>query len=302
MTYDLSSHINREALSKRISDEVEAESAVAWLEPPRKHLGASVIGDDCAYRVWARWRWLKLEKFSGRMMRLFNRGHKEEDRFIERLRGIGFEVHDTDPATGKQFRIEGCEGHFGGSADTFAYAPARYGLDAPLLVEFKTHNEKSFTKLAGKCLQKTPEYKRDPASRQGVQKSKPEHYRQMCSYGRAYGIRFGLYCAVNKDTDELYFEIVELNAGEADDIFRKAEAVVWSQTPLARISQSATYWECKMCNLAGVCHMNHVPDKNCRSCVNARPVPGGEWYCDHYRDNIPFDFMLTGCESWRSII
>lgn len=291
-------------MSARISSEVDAQCVEEYgSEPPRKHLGASIIGDDCAYRIWANWRWLRLEKFSGRMHRLFQRGHREEHQFIDRLTKIGFQVFDIDPATGKQFRIEGCEGHFGGSADTFAWAPQRYGLDAPLLVEYKTHNEKSFTKLAGKCLAKSPDYKRDKANAAGVQKSKPQHYRQMCSYGRAYGVRYALYCAVNKDTDELYFEIVELNYGEADDIFRKADTVVWSQVPLARISQTATYYECKMCNLVGVCHLGHMPDKNCRSCRFARPVAGGEWYCDHFADVIPFEFMLTGCsDNWQSIV
>jgi hypothetical protein len=33
----------------------------------------------------------------------------------------------------------------------------------------------------------------------------------MCSYGQAYGLKYGLYCAINKNTDELYFEIVELD-------------------------------------------------------------------------------------------
>lgn len=299
--FDLSSELNRESLAARIGDEVNAACAEHFKDESRTHLGASILGDECSYRLWARWRWLKNERFSGRMQRLFDRGHKEEPRMIQWLEMIGFTVFDVDPNTGKQFRITGCDGHFGGSADTFAYAPARFGLSDPLLVEFKTYNDKWFTMLAGKCLQKTPEYKRDATKAKRVRGTHPKHYTQMCSYGRAYNVGYALYCAVNKDTDELYYEIVPLNADEGDDMFRKAETVVYSQTPLPRLASTPTYFECKMCNLVGVCHMQHAPDKNCRSCINARPVANKEWSCLVY-GIIPKDFIPKGCDDWKSIV
>jgi len=250
-----------------------------------------------------------MEQFSGQQLRLFNRGHLEEARFIGWLKGIGFTVHEVDPETSNQFRISGCKGHFGGSLDSIILPPERYNI-GPLywLGEFKTHNEKSYTKLAGK----KPSFKHlgKPQSRmggQGVRLSKPTHYRQMCSYGRAYGFSYGLYCAVNKDTDELYFELVPLDYREADDLFRKAEGIVFSQVQPPKIAQTETFFDCQYCHFSGICHRGELPTKNCRSCVNARPIENGEWWCElnsPRNDNLPIpkDVIVTGCDNWKAII
>jgi hypothetical protein len=135
-----------------------------------------------------------------------------------------------------------------------------------MLVEYKTHSEKSFTKLAGKQIGKHPLLKRDPASRQGLKLSKPQHYSQMCSYGQAYQLKYGLYCAVNKNTDELYFEIVELDWTHGVNLYERAGRVIFSQTPPPKISNSPAYFYCKtLCPVYMQCHYAGKPDTNCRS-------------------------------------
>ncbi len=302
---DLNDHLTRKALVLQMQADVNDFCKSEFAEDPRTHLGASIIGNDCRAYAWNVFRWLDHEDFSGRMLRLFNRGHLEEARFVRWLEGIGFEVREFDPETKKQFRIVGCNGHFGGSLDAMAKPPARYELDVELIFlgEFKTHNEKSFAKLAGK----KPAW-RDidkPGARSGgsgVQMSKPTHYRQMCSYGRAFAFQWGLYCAVNKETDELYFEIVKLDWIQADDLFRKAEGIVNSQRQLPKIAQTEAFFDCKFCNFAGICHRGELPTKNCRSCVNARPIANAEWHCDKWNNTIPKDFIPEGCGEWKAII
>lgn len=303
---DLADNIHRKRLVMQIQADIDAFCKAEFEEDPRTHLGASIIGNDCRAYAWNTFRWLDFEDFSGRMLRLFNRGHEEEKRFVRWLEGIGFEVRETDPETGKQFRIVGCKGHFGGSLDSMMKPPARYNIPAQWLIwlgEFKTHNEKSFAKLAGKkpnwSEMDKPEARKGGA---GVQSSKPQHYRQMCSYGRAYGFEYGLYCAVNKETDELYFEIVKLDWRQADDLFRKAEGIVFAQSQPPKIAQSEAFFDCKFCNFAGICHRGEVPTKNCRSCVNAVPVDNGEWHCNLFGNTIPKDFIPKGCDNWKAII
>lgn len=58
----------------------------------RGHLGASMIGRKCSRELWYGFRWAAKPKFSGRLLRLFNRGHLEEFRFIGYLESLGFEV------------------------------------------------------------------------------------------------------------------------------------------------------------------------------------------------------------------
>lgn len=306
---DLSDHIERRKLVARIEADVDAYCREAFPAEHRKHLGASVIADPCEAKAWNAFRWLKLEQHSGRMRRLFERGHLEESRFVAILRGVGFEVKEFADDGKTQFRISGVDGHFGGSLDAMAKAPARYEIsdDIILLNEFKTHGEKSFAKLAGPKRKWPDERPREGG--QGVRVSKPVHYGQMCSYGRAYGFRYGLYVAVNKDTDELYFEIVELNWLHADDLFRKAENIIRSPVQPTKIAQTETYLGCKMCHFSPICWRGEVPEKNCRSCAFALPIENGQWQCNNDADCIPASEnplpearIATGCDAWKAII
>ncbi len=285
---DLTDHLARKKIVLQIEQDIDAFCRAEFDEEPRTHLGASIIGHDCQAYGWNTFRWLKQETFDGRMLRLFNRGHEEERRFVRWLEGIGFEVRELDPETKKQFRIVGAKGHFGGSLDAMAKAPAKYGLPdwLVLLGEFKTHSDKSFKKL----------------KKSGVKGSKPVHYKQMCSYGRAYNFKYGLYCAVNKNDDELHFEIVELDYLQADDLFRKAEGIVFRQTQPPKIANTKTFFDCKYCDFAGICHDGEAPVKNCRSCVNAIPVDNAEWQCQFYNAIIPKHIIPVGCEHYKAII
>jgi len=297
---DLNDHIERKKLVLQIQSDIDAFCKVEFTEDNRTHLGASIIGNECQAYSWNTFRWLNQEKFSGQLLRLFNRGHTEEARFIRWLEGIGFTVWETDPETKAQFRISGVNGHFGGSLDSIMRPPARYNLpDLAWLGEFKTHNEKSFTKLAGKKSNTSI----PRIGGEGVRLSKPVHWRQMCSYGRAYNFTHGLYCAVNKDTDELYFEIVTIDYHEADDLFRKAESIINSQRQPPKIAQSEAFFNCKYCHaFKDICHKGQLPTKNCRSCVNARPIENAEWFCDRWNNTIPKDYIKTGCDEWKAII
>lgn len=296
MFVDLDSAQMRSYVVNQIQADIDKFCRDEFAEDPRTHLGASVLGHDCQAKSWSIFRWLKFEDFDGRMLRLFNRGHEEEKRFVKWLVGIGFQVREIDPETKKQYRIRGAKGHFGGSLDAMMRAPERYNLPHDLiwLGEFKTHNGKSFRELAGN--------RKTGTRGKGVIRAKPIHYRQMCSYGRAYNFHWGLYCAVNKDDDDLYFEIVKLDWLQADDLYRKAEGIVFSQTRPQKIAQTPSYLDCKMCEFTGICHGGEVPTKNCRSCIHAFPVDEGEWHCEVHKGIIPKDFIIKGCDAWVRIV
>lgn len=283
--FNLEIEKDRRALVERLNADIAAFCKREFDEDPRKHLGASIIGHDCKAYLWNTFRWLKFEDHDARLLRLFNRGHEEEKRFLRWLRGVGFTVYDIDPATEKQYKIVGSRGHFGGSLDGLLWAPAAYAINEWLLAEFKTHNRSKYRELVKK----------------GVQLAQPKHYKQMCSYGKAYGLRFAVYCAVNKDNDDLHFEVVSLDWRQADDLYAKADAIVFSPSRPPKIAQNATFKDCKYCDFAGLCHGNEVPTKNCRSCRLARPVDNAQWYCDLNKGVIPDDFIPHGCQAWARI-
>lgn len=255
-------------------------------KPPghRSHLGASGIGKECARSIWYDFRWMHQSKFDGRMLRLFNRGHLEEGRFIAMLLMIGCQVYQQD-AKGEQFHITGAEGHFGGSGDGIAIGLPDLPENTTALCEFKTHNDKSFQELKAK----------------GVREAKFEHYVQMNVYLLKMHIGVALYLAVNKNNDELYGEIVVLNTEVAEQFIDRGQQIVWLKEPPKKINESAGFYKCRFCDNRGICHLGEQPEVNCRTCKFSDPAENKTWVCNinsSCSKIIEADLMKTGCSSY----
>lgn len=254
----------------------------------REHLGASIIGRECERQIWYSWRWTLKVSFSGRMLRLFQRGQLEEDQFIKDLRAIGAEVHAVNMDTGDQFRVSALGGHFGGSMD----GAARGIPEAPKswhVLEFKTHNDKSFTKLA----------------KESVAKAKPEHYTQMQVYMGLTGMERALYLGVNKNDDNLYGERVRFDSKHFQRTMEKAERIVRAPEPPPRISNDAAFFKCKFCDASSLCHGTSSPYPNCRTCLHATPIIEGEghgvWGCGLHQCELSRADQVAGCIHHRFI-
>jgi hypothetical protein len=247
----------------------------------RSHMGASLIGGECARAIWYNFRWATKANFEGRLLRLFNRGHMEEARFIAMLLMIGCDIYQQDE-NGDQFRISHAEGHFGGSGDGVAVGIPDLPPGTAALTEFKTHNDKSFTELKAK----------------GVRDAKFEHYVQMNVYMRKMGLAVALYLAVNKNNDELYGEIVTLDTVTADQFLDRGEKIVWMSEPPSKINESPGFFKCRWCDHRPVCHLKQMPDRNCRTCVYSDPAPAGQWFCRLMERNIDKETQLTGCSEY----
>src|SRR5688572_4793950 len=85
------------ATSRRLMHDIDQYAIDTYYEPFRWHLGASIIGHECSRYLWFSFRWCARDEGEatkrdanshanlGRKLRLFNRGHREEARFIEYL-------------------------------------------------------------------------------------------------------------------------------------------------------------------------------------------------------------------------
>ena len=263
----------------------KAYQAKKELEPGRRHLGASVIGEKCPRKIWYAFRRAKVVRHGGRLLRLFNRGHREEDRFLEYLQDIGVDFLALD-AGGKQFGFVGYKGHFSGSCDGKA-APDRlqefapFQLDGWGLLEFKTSNDKSFKDLVNK----------------GLATSKPGHYIQMQVYMHKLGLEWGLYMAVNKNDDDIYYEFVRRRPEIGQPYEDRAAAIIDSLRPPGRYSQDPSWFECKFCDFREICHYDQPMLKSCRTCAFGRPAEAGRWGCGKFHSIVPEDFELKGCDS-----
>jgi hypothetical protein len=266
------------------------EAIYAWWQnkPDRysRRLGASQIGRECERELWFSFRWCNTGvKFDGRMLRLFNRGHREEAVFVSELRGIGCEVHDLDPTTGQQFTFVGCGGHFVAKVDGVVR-----GLPESATtwhdVSFKTANAKSFA-----------------AIQKGGIAGKPEHFAQVQIEMRLGALTRALYLVACKDNDELYGERVKYDLTAATMLEEKANRVIYAPEPLPGISQDPAFYKCKFCSFAAICHTPKLMPANCRNCLHATPESDGDgrWSCAKWGADIPTDAQADGCEKHRYI-
>lgn len=253
----------------------------------RTHLGASVIGRKCLRQIWFSFRWAGREQLDGRKYRLFSRGDWEEHRFEQLIKILGAQVWTVDPATGKQIRVSAHGGHFGGSLDGVAVGlpDLPYGIDpnAPILLEFKTHNDKSFSELVKK----------------GLDKSKPTHVAQAQSYMHLSGIQWCLYLGVNKNDDHLHLHLFPYEASKGTHLINRADSVIFGTGLPPRISSDPTWFECRFCNFKALCFGQESPARNCRTCRHLVAQRDGSWLCQKYMALRTTSEQKLGCESFE---
>jgi hypothetical protein len=290
---------NLQRVLPHLSDAYRAEH-----DGHRSHLGASILGTECGRHAWYNFRWAVKPKFQARMLRLFNRGHIEEGRIIAALLSMGTQVYQQDE-NGKQFRISMAGGHAGGSGDGVAVNLPDLSPGQPALLEFKTHNDKSFVKLAGENWNQYVEQLLDPNKPEvtfvgeGVRSAKFEHYVQANLYMRRMGLAVCLYVAINKNDDAMYCELVPADTAIADQFIDRAEKLVFMNDPPKKLNESAGFWKCRFCDHRPVCHLREAPDKNCRTCAYSMPKEDGTWFCRLREVPLDKQTQLTGCPEYQ---
>lgn len=229
---------------------------------PRLYLGGSELGEDCRRMLWYRFRQIRKATFPGRILRLFETGDKEEQRIIRNLRAIGCEVLSVDPSTGRQWEYKACNDHFqihlDGAALGLPESPKTWHL-----LEVKTSNEKYFKQM----------------EREGVQKAKPVHWVQMQLGMGLSGLKRAAYIVQNKNTDELYMERIKYDPKAFETLLRKANAIIYAESPPERIGKDPSFFKCRFCNMSDFCFGKEFPDVNCRTCAHGSPVEYGQWSC-----------------------
>lgn len=253
-------------------------------------LSISLLGHSCERYLWYCFRQCCKPEFDGRMYRLFETGNLEETRFVKDLRAIGCTVHDVDESRAmertQQYKVTAFSGHLKGYLDGCALgipeAPKTWHV-----LEFKTHNNKSFAKLK--------------KNQGGVIASNFQHFAQMQVYMHLTGMKRALYLARNKDTDELYSERIHYDEIEATALMDRAGRVITATTPPDRISERPDYYQCGWCDAKEICwgeDETHgrafpVPALSCRQCCHATPDLSREdaqWKCEK------FSFSDPGCQ------
>lgn len=277
--------MNQDAIARALFD-LAVRRVDDWRRP---HLGASLIGSSCNRFLWMVFRWASKPELArdgldhdGRMLRLFGRGHREEDLIIRDLQEIpGLQVISRSE-DGQQIRVAWHGGHFSGSSDGRVLgvpaAPKTWHL-----LEIKTANRKLF----------------DEVVRLGVEKAQPEHYAQMQVYMLGQKLERALYIVVCKDDDRIHTERVRVDRRFGQSMVDRAQLVVESPEPLSRVKDDPAYFECKLCHQYAACQLGQVErlERNCRTCASSTPKPDGTWWCEHKQSILDVDAQRAGCES-----
>jgi hypothetical protein len=219
-----------------------------------------------------------VERFPGRILRLFRRGQDEETKVVSDLRAIGMSVQNTGT---NQARVDfGC--HVSGSVDGIIEYGVPEAPDTKHILEIKTHSKKSF----------------DALLKDGVEKSKPMHFVQMQMYMLGMGLDRALYVAVCKDDDRIYTERVRLDKAVAKKGVERGHRIATADRMPPPISTDPTWFECRFCAAHEFCHKTKLTKEvNCRTCANSTAKQDGTWSCEEYSVTLDFENQKQGCEA-----
>jgi len=241
----------------------------------RPHLGVSQIGEKCDRKMWLGFRHALQPKHSGRILKLFQFGHDYESTVIKELKAIGCRI------ISQQASVDfGC--HIRGSCDgIITNVPGYEGQT--LLLEIKTLSEKSFKDLVKKELQE----------------SKPMYWAQVHVYMLGLKLERCLFYAVNKNTSEIYTEIVDVDKEYAQKLIDKAKKIALSEYLPEPMSADPSWFECKFCDFYKFCFETKITDSvNCRTCAHITPTQDSQWLCArHDNEPVPVSWQRSGCES-----
>lgn len=198
-------------------------------EYPRPHIGCSILGDPCDRRIFLSFRHVVIPNFPGRILKLFKFGHDYEETAIQELKAIGCKINS------RQTRVD-FGSHVSGSCDGIILGGLPGYENKTLLLEIKTSADKQFKELIKK----------------GMKEAKPVHYIQMCCYGFGLKLDYGLYYAVNKNTSEVYTEIVKLDFDVARKAIERGQKIALSDYIPEPLSADGSWHQCKMCEFHGI--------------------------------------------------
>lgn len=211
-------------------------------EPPRTYLGGSRLGHECERQLQFEYlNTLKDNPFTEKNCKAFELGHVLEDVIAGWLKLAGLDLlqrEQSGPRRGQQFEagisfpgvdvapiLMHCDGIIVGGPPIMQY---------PCLWECKT----MMSKYWAKCKEN------------GVLAEHPDYYGQVQVYQHAFGLTKNpaLFTALNKDTYELYHELIDHAPVSPKKLIQRGERVVKAckrGALLPRMAKSKSFYKCK---------------------------------------------------------
>ncbi len=221
-------------------------------------------GHPCSRKLWMQFRYVLTTEFSDKTLKIFERGHKIESEIIEKLRQLkGVIVLESQSI----YR----EGWVQGHSDVVIQHN-----DKKTIVEIKGFNLKNFKDVV----------------KNGITKSRPEHYVQIELYMKLSGIHDAIYLVHCKDNEEIYLENIKYDDNFATAQLKKLEGMANSNIPPGKFSEHQ--FVCKggmgygKCDFFEVCHGYKGINQSCRTCSNLEFKNDITAYCNKREKKIEF--------------
>lgn len=254
-----------------------------------RRLGGSSIGKECERALWYQFRWASTADElprSGRSLRLRESGNEQEPLLAELLREGGIELYTVQPGqedNPRQPQIEytALGGHFvvylDGIGRGFPEAPTKWHV-----VSFKLGMAKYWKEIVAK----------------GLQAANAAYAAQAQIEMHLSGVDRTIVIVRNRDTEDLHAERVRYSVSEADRLLAKAQRIIATDRPPARLNDDPEWYACKLCDHQATCHGNALPAPSCRTCIHATPRMDGNarWTCAADAADIDTKRQLAGCE------
>lgn len=217
-------------VDKSISKRTKAEER-------RKYLGGSQIGTECNRKAQYALADDTVREVEPRIQRIFDVGHTLEKYMAGLLKEAGFDIRTKKP-NGKQygFFLAGgkVRGHVDGVLQGFEGVIKK--IIFPCLVEFKTAKSSTFTKFL----------------RDGLMVSNMVYYSQIQFYQKNMELlNPAMFVMMNKDTQEMYYELVPHDPAHAKRLLNKAADIIDatdSGVMMDRAYSDKNNFNCKFCD------------------------------------------------------
>tara|TARA_R110000803_G_scaffold28011_10_gene65140 strand:+ start:7982 stop:9115 length:1134 start_codon:yes stop_codon:yes gene_type:complete len=263
--------IHQDPTLDKLYETLEAEAAS---ETVRSYIGASTLGHSCERNTWYTHRAASgQEAFKARTLLLFNDGHRSEAAMADYLRkipGIDLWTHDDD---GYQFGFSKFNRHVAGHID----GVIKGLVQAPTTPHIWEHKSSGKIGELRKAIL-------DVGEKAALQKWSTVYYAQAQLYMHGLQMtRHYLTCS-SPGVREVVSCRTEYNERDAIALLAKAERVIRCEEAPPRLSEDPSYYLCKFCNHAKVCHEITPPRVNCYTCAHATARLDGpdRWWCEHH--------------------
>ena len=205
-------------------------------DEPRTYLGSSVAAHPCERFIWYEANQVQRESAPPKILLTFAIGKAIEEIILNLLNNNGSVILPSEKNNFLKVTTE---------SNTITGHPDGIYLDKnhnKYILEIKSAKNSEFNVF----------------KKHGVQKWRIQYYGQCQTYMGASDIHKCVFLVVNKDTSEMYVELVPFDADYYERLILRVELIKSLKLEPNRINNSPLYYMCSVCKFKGVCHGEDV--------------------------------------------